>query len=325
MSASITDQFPEWQEKVKLLTNSAWKDAQINDVNIDHWLANFCGGFTDQDVERAHAFHLLTQFIYLGKKEVDECLRVLFQEKLVYPFVQNRKRTTTDLSTIESALSEELIERTRFVGVGNPAESGTSFLYKFRKANDLPVEIFSSTYDGISLAPTITAPSNASAVLKNCPPDLKHLIYLDDFCGTGEQVQKRVRPFVDSLRLVNATIRISYFLLFATRDGLDALSRSNLFDDVEAVVVFDNDYKTFSSNSHYYKNPSSAIDKTIAEGVMRHYGEQLGYYGVNSLGFSDCQLLIGFEHNTPDNSLPVFWDTNPSLPWHPIFPRSKKY
>lgn len=37
--------------------------------------------------------------------------------------------------------------------------------------------------------------------------------------------------------------------------------------------------------------------------IIEHYGSPL--YS-NPFGHSDCELLIGFSHNTPNNTLPVF-------------------
>jgi len=38
------------------------------------------------------------------------------------------------------------------------------------------------------------------------------------------------------------------------------------------------------------------------------------------------QPLIGFHHNTPNNSLPIIWFDEPGgPPWTPIFKRYSKY
>jgi len=45
-----------------------------------------------------------------------------------------------------------------------------------------------------------------------------------------------------------------------------------------------------------------------------------------ALGWGDCQLLLGFYHNTPDNTLPVIWYDEDEINWYPIFRRyNKKY
>ena len=38
---------------------------------------------------------------------------------------------------------------------------------------------------------------------------------------------------------------------------------------------------------------------------------------ADALGFEDSQLLIGFHHNTPDNTLPIIWFDEPGgVPWN---------
>ena len=42
-------------------------------------------------------------------------------------------------------------------------------------------------------------------------------------------------------------------------------------------------------------------------------------YPKAPLGFDDGQLLIGFSHNIPDNTVPIIWSTENE--WNGIFPR----
>jgi hypothetical protein len=152
MNPSLSDQFPAWQRKIKLLTNSVWQDAKINEAKIDQWLENFCGKCQHVDIERRHAFHLLHQFIYFGKDEVYECLRVLFRDHFVYPAVQEFRKMTNDPAIISLCLHQQLSMNTRFIGVGHPAESGPSFLYHFRIANDLPTALFPPIADVVQIS-----------------------------------------------------------------------------------------------------------------------------------------------------------------------------
>ncbi|WP_461330746.1 phosphoribosyltransferase-like protein [Bradyrhizobium liaoningense] len=45
------------------------------------------------------------------------------------------------------------------------------------------------------------------------------------------------------------------------------------------------------------------------------------------LGYKDTQLALGFSHNTPDNTLPVFWEQpNAKIrTWKPVLHRYPKY
>ena len=43
------------------------------------------------------------------------------------------------------------------------------------------------------------------------------------------------------------------------------------------------------------------------------------------LGYKNGQLLLGFAHNIPNNTLPIFWsDGRQHSPWTPLFPRYRK-
>lgn len=317
MSGPYLEQFPEWQDKLKHLSSGAWRDAAINESTINQWLENFTGASATIDMERKNALHLLAHFIYFGSAEITECLKVLYNEKIVYPHIQQIRADGTDIADIPSILEETIIQKTRFLGIGNVAESGPAFLYQFRKANNLPVSVFTTT-------PEVLAPDPITHAQQLNPLEVEHLVYLDDFCGTGSQASLRMRTDLRTMKRLKPTLKISYFLLFATADGLSNLKRRGIFDEIESVITFDNDYKAFSVNSHFYKNPTAGIDRTEAEKIMKHYGNHLGHAPSEALGFGNCQLMVGFYHNTPDNTLPVFWDKQPSKGWHPVFPRASK-
>ena len=66
-----------------------------------------------------------------------------------------------------------------------------------------------------------------------------------------------------------------------------------------------------------------SIEKSIAELISKKYGSRL--MGMENQahwhGYKDSQLLLGFTHNTPDNTLPIIWKEEN---WIPIFKRYSK-
>jgi len=311
---SRIDKYPEWQSRLRLLLDSAWSDAKLNDIKVAQWLSNFTGESTEEEIEERHALHLLLQFIYYGKDEVEECMRVLFDEKIAYPYVQEcLQRGLTDPNLIVAEFSNVLRKETRFVPVGLEGESGSGLIYPFRQANDLPNEVISST------ARIIDAKSKTFD-----PSELKHLIYFDDFCGTGDQIGDKETANIDAFRKIDSSIRITCLLLGATKRSLAELRNQRLFDSIDAAIVFDDDYRVFGLKSHYYMDAPVNISQTVCERMMRHYSMKLGSSGQNVYGHGDCQLAVGFEHNTPDNSLPTFWAHEPAIPWHRVFKRKIK-
>ncbi len=269
----------------------------------------------------AHAFHLLVQLIYFGDREIEECLRVLFQEKLVYPFVQSCKKRGVESRAIKTALLDHLLGSVRFIGVGAPSESGTSFLYPFRKANGLPDEIFSNLDKAVTFR--LESDKEEPTIVLD-PPTLTEIIYIDDFCATGQQVEHREGANIQKIRKAKPTIKINYFILFATSDALKHLRALPLFNRVEAAIIFDDDYKVFSTKSHFYRTPHTDITQDQGKAIMTHYGRLVEPDPANVLGYHGSQMLVSFKHNTPDNTLPVIWKKKQSVPWHPIFQRVEK-
>jgi hypothetical protein len=52
------------------------------------------------------------------------------------------------------------------------------------------------------------------------------------------------------------------------------------------------------------------------------YGREL--WRLYPLGYRNGQLLVGFHHNTPDNTLPIVWKDDircRGRPWEPVFRR----
>ena len=64
-------------------------------------------------------------------------------------------------------------------------------------------------------------------------------------------------------------------------------------------------------------------DAATLRKVAMIYGELLrpGFPG----GWDNNQLLLGFQHNTPDNTLPIMWaEGDANCPWTPAFKRYAK-
>jgi hypothetical protein len=124
-------------------------------------------------------------------------------------------------------------------------------------------------------------------------------------------------------RAAQCRIQISYFVLFGTTTGMDFVRKNTAFDVVHCIYELDDTFRCFSPSSRYFPSPSQEITVTFAEQMCRLYGGLL--VPDDPLGYDDGQLLIGFHHNTPDNTLPIFWYDEPGgTNWMPIFKRYPK-
>ena len=307
--------------KIKSLNELLWERRATRPV-VDQWLSNFKGEFDSEETERRHALHLLSKFLFIGRTEVRQLLRAMFLDLVRHPLTLEARTQLNIQKTFDAIhrafLSE--INRTRFLGLGNPAESGTHILYEFRQVNNIPLHYFIAPHDLFTGALNDPATQWAS-------PTVNRLIFIDDFCGTGTQVHNMGIKYVPLIREVarrtNTDVTVWYLTLLATTTGIQYLRTANIFDRVDCVSELDSSYRAFSHDSQHYIAAPSDITKTQAQEIAEGYGERLK--PDFPLGFGDGQLLVGFHHNVPDNTLPIISLERPEVPWYPVFPRDEKY
>jgi hypothetical protein len=314
------DYFDQFQSKLKLLNSTLWED-KAKWPHVEKWLSQFKTSTQLEQDEQLQVLFLATHFMYFGVREIRALLRSMFRDLVQYGIIQNiRKKhaNTRTVSLIENELKNSL-RKTRFLAMGNPSESGSHLLYYFRQENGLGKEYFIHSHEIFKRtenAGTFTA--------EIADMGIDHYIFVDDLCGSGTQAKQYSENVVQPIKKQNTNARVSYFTLFATSFGLNEVRKLNLFDEVAAVVELDDSFKCFSSSSRVFKNEQYPIDKTRAEEVCKSYGDRLcpNY----PLGWRDGQLLIGFCHNTPDNTLPIIWFDEPDgNNWNPLFKRSPKH
>jgi hypothetical protein len=306
--------------KIKVLNERLWEHRAPR-RNIDDWLSNFAGPLVDNEGEQLYALYLLSQFIYFGDHELREMLKSLFRDKFRYRLIEAIRRShadTVDRSIIEPLFTQAL-QKTRFLGMGNPAESGTHLLYFFRQENHLSKDLFIQTVELFN-RPT-SAPDVGLA-----DPTIERLVFIDDFCASGDQAvlysNQLLSTLVEISNRTNQKIETFYLVLIGTKHGLSEVRSKTEFDHADAVFVLDDTYKCFHPSSRYF-GAANSLDKAFAHEMCRRYGTKL--YPKNPLGYKDSQLLLGFHHNIPDNTLPVIWYAEPDHPeWEPIFRRYEK-
>lgn len=306
-------------EKLELLNGRLWEQKAKRET-IESWLKCFDEGQPDLEVDRDHAMFLLSQFVYFGLKEVRELLRALFRDHYRRPIVEEYRRAngdTLDVAAVHAYAAEQL-ERTRFLGMGNPAESGTHLLYYFRQENKLQKDLFCT-----ELGLVDGRYDRESTKLSD--PTISRLVFIDDFCGSGSQAMAYSAKLLDLLREIagrsGITLRVTYLVLMGMKDGLDVVRSDPGFDEVGAVFELDETYKCLEPGSRQFASAPAEIDQGHARSMAQSFGAQLWH--PHPLGYKDSQLLMGFHHNIPDNSLPILW-WDESAKWSPVFPRYHK-
>ena len=307
-------------EKIMSLNELVW-EGRADRPAVDLWLEGFRGECTSEYDERKHALYLLSKFLYFGQTQVRQLLRSMFQDLIRHHLSAEVREGLTDkndFAAVHQGFLEEM-DRTRFVGLGKPAESGPYLLYQFRQENGIPVDAC------VSLSDLFTGPYDDPAS-EWALPGVNRVIFIDDFCGTGDQaadISKEHLPWMRrAAKRSGDDIDAWYLTLLATTGGLEKLRGNGFFDRVRSVSELDETYRVFAADSQVFANSPDDLAKSDAELIARHYGELLN--PGQPLGYKNSQLLIGFQHNVPDNTLPIMSRERVNPPWHPIFPRIDK-
>lgn len=312
-------------EKIKDLNEVLW-EGRLSHVKLEEWLGNF-----ETEEEKDAALYLLSKFVFFNEKSIRMLLVALYRDLYKYPIIEKIRKENEH--TLDEAFIQKEFKKVRnttlFECIGDASESSSYLQYPFRQENKISKSLF------------IDYERKGGAKISR---PLTHCVFIDDFCGTGEQVttNMEVKEKLAYLRTNYPSIKISYYTLIATMKGMKHVIKEGMFDEVESVYELDESFECFSPVSRIFDG-DSLFDKNMIEKMCRKYGVKLIEHFItevqrivlggndlkelvdfNSLGFCNCQLLVGMNHNVPDNTLPIIWyDENHAL-WKPIFKRANK-
>lgn len=315
----MRDEFDKF-EKIKTLSELVWENRASMNI-VTEWLNCFYNYRPLTKEEEKNILFALENFLYFGARLIRELLKVIFRDVYRYSIIKKIRidnHSTLDEQFIDTEFKKEL-SQTRFMGVGNPSESGVHLLYLFRQENGLSKSSFVNHNE-------VFAREAKTNTFRLRFPELKHYIFIDDFCGSGDQASKYLKTTVEDIRSLNKDAHISYYCLFGTSDGLETIMRQTQLDSAESAFELDKSFKVFSDESRYFEKKvcPDDVDKETLKKLCQEFGLLLGFSEEHCLGYNDSQLMIGFHHNTPDNTLPIFWYSPKNNGWSPVFKRYHK-
>ena len=301
--------------QVKALSSAAW-ERECEGPVVSEWLSQFDGSSgVDVSDERYQMLFLLCNFLYFGTREIRELLRSVYRDLFRGPLIRQLRaanQDTVDEGFLSSLFWDEL-KKTRFLPIGNPSESSAHLLYYFRQENVLPREYFISPHE-------IWGSSRCGVRHRSA----RRYVFLDDFAGTGDQALEYSADIVTPMLSEDEGLEVLYFVLFSTSKALDRVRDTGSFTRVDCVFELGDEFRAFSDDSLFYYNAEESISKEIGRQVAAYYGTKLGI--EEALGYGNGELILGFSHNVPDNTLPVFWgDRIAGLDWIAPFPRFPKF
>lgn len=317
------------ESKIKGLLARAWKDSDLNLAQVKSWYSQFNKDHNPLKNEQVQFLFLLSHFMYFGKNEIQEMLRSIFRDLYKYPTIHHIRKQYSD-TLDEDFLNgkfEEDLKKTRFLGIGNPSESGPYLLYRFRQINELPKKLFINCSDAFKYVETKGANGRDRLDVKIADGDVKNYIFIDDITCSGSQAHAYSLNEIAAIKKLNPQAKVYYFVLIATENAIEFLQNNTVFDGVDAVFKLDGSFKCFEFDSRYYQNENSLeYDREFTRDMCKKYDKLLAGEKYE-LGFQQSQLLLSFEHNTPDNVPPVFWsDGSITKQWKSPYKRyHKKY
>lgn len=321
-AATFEDTWSTLRHRVTVLNERAW-EGRKKWPEVEAWLANFDGrSGTPAQVERLHALFLLSQFLFIGSAETRVLLQAMYRDLFLIPLIQEVRAVlggSRDVAAVAAGVDEAL-HRTRFLGVGGASESGGHLLYLLRQESNLSKKHF---IDNASIFATERRPDGTTSHAL-AHPDADRYVFIDDLCGSGKQVTSYSNDILRELVALNPKAKIQYLSILATAKGLEKVRRDSAFGDgCAAVFELDDTYQALSERARILHAAPAHIDGATLRKVARFYGDLL--LPEHPTGYDADQLLLGFHHNTPDNTLPIIWfEGTPANPWTPAFRRHPK-
>lgn len=261
-----------------LINAGIWGGISVDDLR--NWLTNF----TDS-VERFFAARILDALVYRSKTQTESLIVDLFQRAL--PLIDQ------DAEVWEDVLRQLKSCPVRLVPVicenDPPSKSGPSvvrLVKRHLKFNDQWL-------------------ANPQALSSAKHSKAEHIVFIDDFLGTGYQFKRFLRKERPLEKIRNA--RFTYAPLVAHQRGLDELRKVCPSIRLAPVEVVNDDYNLFA------EKPDGQIDPENSAAATRSFYEKflvkkkLDKLGRRSLGYGKLGLCLGFEHGTPNSSLPILW------------------
>jgi hypothetical protein len=140
----------ELQVKLKALDETLW-ERRAQWPHVEKWMGQFKKDANPENDEQLQMLFLASHFMYFGVLQVRALLRSLFRDLYQYKAVAQIRRSngdTRDRDFIDREFRKVLSE-TRFLGVGNPSESGSHLLYYFRQESHLGKQYFINSHEDI--------------------------------------------------------------------------------------------------------------------------------------------------------------------------------
>lgn len=272
--------------------------------DVQEWLGQFSPG------DKKFALRLLERLDFRDTEEI-------------------RRLCMTAHQNLVNKITEQTASDAFYVAVGHPAKSGSHVLYYYRHENlsNLKIKerekgetVFLSVYD-LPHAGYLTSFDKRKDFYRQ-----RKIVLVDDIIGSGKQFNEefeQLLEFLPFLRERDFHDTVYYVALLALPKGIEKITRKyrQMGDRICIGEELSESHQAFSKvifpDSKEMRKAKSSVKKiSLAKDL---YFDKSGK--PRPFGHHNDALLIAFEHNTPNNTLPIFWSK--SNGWTPLFERKE--
>ena len=197
-----------------------------------------------------------------------------------------------------------LAERAIFVGYGKAGKSGPMMLSIFQQSHDIKGLVYMEFKEFLYTDKNLR--------------EFEIIFLLDDFIGTGNQaIESWKKKFgmksYQDISDENKHLKFIYLTLMSYKGGKEKIESEIPIKVISHIEVGET-FEVFSDKSVCYQK---SVEREKGKSIMEGKGKLLCNF---PLGYENMELAIAFQHNTPNNSLPVIWKKEKGI-WEPLFER----
>lgn len=272
----------------------------ITEMQFDKWLSNFV---TDED--QYLAARLLENLTFRSEAMVGSAISHILQ--CILPC--ELRRLGLSLSSVDDFVNSisrgDASYPVRFIEINDPkglqpGKSGSVIMRELHRLGGVSNRL-------------MCLPQN----LASLPPSVQCLVFIDDMLGTGTQFASFAATY--KLQELAAYRKLLYCPLAAYKAGLQTLAGKCPWLKIVPVEVFDEQH-CFFRGEKIRKNIWAIDHQNEIADVRQHMKSLCDRAGISpKAGAYMLDLLIGFHHATPNNTLQIMYADSPT--WHNLLTR----
>lgn len=274
---------------------------KIDEIVLDNWLGNFISA-----EDRYIAARILDGLIYRSEpmlySSIDQLLQCVLTSQLRQWDLYSPKSIEDFLSSLKDGDPSHPV---RFVAIDKsfaneePGKSGDIIIRHVRQRGRVSAKLTCSPESIPSL-----------------PDSVKVLVFVDDIIGSGKQFKKFAK--FHELDVHAARFKSLYCPMMAYDDGVATIQHAYPWLTVSPIEMLSERHRFYHADSEEANKWAADKTNTIAD-VREHVSALAVAAGIPPATKFSLELLVAFDHSTPNNTLPLLWARSDK--WHPLLTR----